>query len=96
MASIRPELDFCRFVCKSPEMTNATARIGAWIIGYASQRGGFPVVLTPSAIRKGTGARHETITKALAWLESEGLLSSEPAATIGFGFTSRTYKWRTL
>lgn len=96
MAAVRPETDFCRVICESPEMTNATARIGAWIVGHASKNGGFPVVLTPSAIRKGTGARHETITKALAWLESEGLISSEPAAPIGFGFTSRRYSWRAV
>ena len=94
MAHVTPEVDFCRFVHESKEITNATARIGAWIVAHARAAGGFPVHLTPSAIRQGTGARHETITKALAWLESEGLISSEPGEAIGFGHVSRRYSWR--
>lgn len=31
---------FCKFVSCTPEVSNATARIGAWLIGVAEQRGG--------------------------------------------------------
>jgi hypothetical protein len=79
---------FCTSVTDTPGMSNATARVGAWLIGAALKTGGFPVELTMKQFREGferngvvvegTGCRHETVKAAIKWLEKEGLLKVEP------------------
>jgi hypothetical protein len=92
---------FCDAVVINYDMSNATARIGAWMIGAAKQVGGFPLELSLRQISegftvgrvtvKGTGSRLETIKAALEWLEQEGLLKIEEGGHAGFGKHSRVY-----
>jgi len=92
---------FCKFVSCTPEVSNATARIGAWLIGVAEQRGGFPVELTYRQIRDGiqvdddsipgTGSRLETIKAAVQWLEDHGVLETSIGGPSGFGHFTRKY-----
>lgn len=96
---------FCVVVEANPEITNATARIGAWLIGTAVKLGGFPVQLSLRQIQKGfsregvtiegTGCRMETIKASLEWLETSGYLHSEDSPAIsGFGHHARLYTFR--
>ena len=92
---------FCQIVANTPDITNATVRTGVWLLGVASELGGFPVELTYRQIRDGfeinnkhipgTGSRHETIKSTLQWLEEAKLLSHTAGSKVGFGHTSRHY-----
>ena len=78
---------FFETILKRPDLSNATARIAAWMIGAAAQAGGFPLKLSLRQIAEGfehdgvrvpgTGSRLETIQASLAWLEEHGYLTSE-------------------
>lgn len=92
---------FCKAVSTHPQMSNATARIGAWLIGAAAATGGFPLELTLRQIQtgftrngrtvQGTGSRPETIRASLEWLEANGYLNSVDGRRGGFGHYSRIY-----
>lgn len=95
---------FCRVVASTPEMTNATARIGTWMFGVAAASGGFPIELTYRQIRDGveinnktipgTGSRHETIRASIDWLKEHGILTYSDGDPIGFGHMSRKYSMK--
>ena len=97
--------DFCRMVSNTPDITNATARIGAWFIGAANQTGGFPLELSLAQIRlgftkggvhiPGTGSRNETLRASIDYLEKKGFMSSEEGRPQTGGFSSRKYSMHT-
>lgn len=101
MAPQQIALAYCDLITRRKDMPNATARLGAWLVGVASRLGGFPVELsftqmrdgfeTPGGRIDGTGSRTETIRASLGWLEENGLLSSTEGSPVGFGYTSRIY-----
>ena len=92
---------FCEVITRNPQMTNATARIGAWLIGAAYKTGGFPIELSFRQIGngftrngvtvEGTGSHATTIRQALEWLEENGHLKSTDGNAVGFGHRSRIY-----
>ena len=88
-------------VAEAPEMSNAAARFGAWLVGSADLTGGFPIELTMHQIRNGftrngstvpgMGGRYETIKASISWLEKRGYLSSTEGRAVGFGYVARNY-----
>lgn len=94
-----PAERFCKLVAETPDMSNATARFGAWLLGVAGKTGGFPVELTFRQIRDGIegvtpglGGRYETFHSSIDWYQSRGLLNVTPTdrASSG-GFTTTLY-----
>lgn len=95
---------FCERVSETPEMSNATARVAAWLIGVAMKLGGFPLSLSIRQICNGferdgmefpgTGCRIETAKYALQWLEENGLLESTEGEKSGFGHHRRNYTFK--
>lgn len=92
---------FCRMVSEEPDISNAAARFGAWLIGAAERTGGFPIELTMHKIRlgferngihvEGMGGRYETINASIEWLQEKGHLSTEEGRSVGFGHHSRAF-----
>lgn len=92
---------FCERVSETPEMSNATARVAAWLIGVAMKLGGFPLSLSMRQVCvgferdgmkfPGTGCRMETVKASLQWLEDNGLLESTEGERSGFGHHRRNY-----
>lgn len=91
----------CHVIASTPDVTNATARIAAWMVGVADITGGFPIELSyrqvtdgftkDGVIVAGTGSRTETIKVAFEWLEARGYLKVEEGSAIGFGHSSHLY-----
>lgn len=97
---------FCQLVAESPEMSNATARIGAWMIGAAIKTGGFPLEISMRQVThgfktrgpkrdrikvEGTGSKDITVRTALNWYEERGYLTSTQGEPRGFGSHARRY-----
>lgn len=92
----------CEQVVKSKDMSNATVRIAAWLLGAANASGGFPLDLSYRQVRDGynkegvyiagTGSRIETIKASFEWLEDRGYLTTEKGNASGFGHTTRLYR----
>lgn len=93
---------FCLVVAANPDMPNAAAKLGAWMIGTATKLGGFPLSLSLRQMQNGftrdgvevlgTGSRIETIKASLEWLQSAGFLKSEESSIhSGFGHHTRLY-----
>lgn len=70
----------CELAVTNPDMPNAAARVGGWIIGYARQNGGFPVELTFRQIQAATGSHNDTIRNSVEWLVEAGLFRTEEGA----------------
>jgi len=86
---------FCRLVVAHPDMPNAAAKLGSWMIGVAANAGGFPVALSLREIQRGTGSRIETIKSSIEWLENKQVLSYEDGTQhIGFGHHARLYSFK--
>ena len=102
MGSVTQAERLCEQVVKDSEISNATVRISAWLVGVAALTGGFPVDLTYRQVREGytkngvyiagTGSRIETIKASFEWLEKRGYLVTEEGSASGFGHTSRLYR----
>lgn len=85
-------------------MSNATARVAAWLIGVAMKLGGFPLSLSMRQVCNGferngmtfpgTGCRMETVKASLQWLEENGLLESTEGEKSGFGRRRRNYTFK--
>ena len=92
---------FCKAVVENPEMSNATARFGAWLIGAAAMTGGFPLELSIHQIRygferngvavHGFGGRYETINASIDWLQGNGYLAVTEGRALKFGYTARVF-----
>jgi hypothetical protein len=92
----------CTVVSQTRDMSNATARIAAWMVGAANATGGFPIELSYRQVKEGftkegkdvpgTGSRTETIKAAFDWLEEKGYLTVIEGSAIGFGHSSRLYR----
>ncbi len=86
---------FCQIVIENPDMSNATVRIGAWLIGAAKKTGGFPLELSIRQINNGfirrgkkvEGARSRmlTIQEALRWWEDNGYISVKDGRVVTGG-----------
>lgn len=93
--------DFCALVSKTPDMSNAAARFGAWLIGVAERTGGFPIETSMAKIIRGfthngieidgLGSRPETLRAAIDWFETHGYLTATPGRPAGFGYTTFLY-----
>ncbi len=93
--------NFCRLVTEQKGISNATARLCAWLIGVSDKTGGFPLELSLRQITDGfehngvkvigTGSREETIRASLAWLEEHGFLQSTVGRQVGFGHAAGVY-----
>lgn len=93
---------FCHLVEKHPEMTNATARIGAWLASVQIKLG-HPLRLSYRQIKDGfergdfkcggTGSRAETIRASMDWLESHGYVEcfEDKPVKGGGGLPSKNY-----
>lgn len=92
----------CGIVARSKDMTSATVRITAWLIGVAELTNGYPVEVSYRQVRDGltiygktfagTGSRLETIKLAFEWLGGRGYLTSENNSTKkAFGYAPRQY-----
>lgn len=92
---------FCQMVSEEPDISNAAARFGAWLIGAAERTGGFPVELSVHQIRQGferngvhvdgMGGRYETINNSISWLEGKGYLAATDGKPVGFGYSARHF-----
>lgn len=92
---------FCKLIAGDSSITNAHARMGAWLIGAASMTGGFPLELTYFEIQKGferdgvkvegTGSRYETIRAAIDALVEAGVLTVEEGKHVAFGYNSKIF-----
>lgn len=92
---------YCEMVALHPDISNATARFGAWLIGAAAMSGGFPVELTNSQIRfgferngvhvPGLGGRNETINASINWLEENKYLAVAEGRRVNWGYTARNF-----
>lgn len=97
----RAPIEFSRLVATTPDITNATARLGLWFIGSALVTGEYPLELSlrdfsigfsrSHIVVPGTGCRIETVKSALKRLEDEGFLKSREGKYSGFGHHSRVY-----
>lgn len=98
--SIAPTV-FAEMVTETPEISNATARIGMWIIGAAIKADEYPLELSMRQITegmqrnnqqiKGTGSRFETVKASLEWLEARGVIKSKDCRATRAGHRSRLY-----
>jgi hypothetical protein len=70
----------CELAVSQPDMPNAAARVGAWIVGHAHRNGGFPVELTFRQIQAATGCHNDTIRNSVQWLVEAGLFTTEDGA----------------
>lgn len=92
---------FCKMVATNSKITNAHARMGAWLIGAAEMTGGFPLNLTYTEIQggftrdgisvSGTGSRFETIRAAIEALKELGVLEVEEGDETVLGFHSKVF-----
>lgn len=89
----------CTLVVSDDDITNPAVRIGAWIVGAAKVRGGFPLEVTVREIQDGfshqgakvagTGCHHNTISQCLEWLSERGFLTVKNGRTLPGGHVSR-------
>lgn len=92
---------FTKMVAQNPDVSNATARIGAWIIGAAIIADEYPLELSMRQITegmqrnnqqiKGTGCRFETVKTSLEWLQQNGVIKSKDGNPTRAGHRSRLY-----
>lgn len=92
---------FCALLLSHPEMTNATARIGAWLLAVSGQTGLQSISLSYRQIRdgfefgantfRGIGSHIDTVKASVEWLEREGVISTSQGDPIGFGHYARVY-----
>lgn len=93
---------FCTLVARHPDITNATARIGAWLFGVAELLGRDSLEVSYRDIRdgfvlddhqiEGTGSHIDTIKSSIEWLENKNVVETSQGRPIGFGHFSRVYK----
>jgi dihydroxyacid dehydratase/phosphogluconate dehydratase len=101
MAGMNPAEVVCDAVTKYPGMTNATAKVAAWLVGAAQRNGGFPIEVSVTQICDGmklgaftiagTGSRPETIRAAINWLIEHQIIEATEGRPVGFGFKSHIY-----
>lgn len=94
-------LHFCEAVPEHRSISNATARLGAWLIGAAHRTGGFPIELSLKQMQggfirdgvrvDGTGCRIETLKAAILWMEKNSLLESVQGGRSGGAHNFRIY-----
>jgi hypothetical protein len=82
-------------------MTNATARIGAWLLGVSEVTGLKSIALSYRQIRDGfthgahtipgTGSHIDTVKASVECLEAVGVVKTSQGSPIGFGKFSRIY-----
>lgn len=70
----------CALTVSRPDIPNPTVRVGAWIIGFALGKGGFPVELSYRQIQAATGCHNNTIRSSVEWLVDAGFFRTEPGS----------------
>lgn len=93
---------FCTLVASHPDITNATARIGAWLFGVAELAGASTFEGSYRDIRdgfvvngrkiSGTGSHIGTIKSSIEWLEDKQVIRTSQGKPTGFGHFSRVYE----
>ena len=89
----------CSLVVDHDDISNPAVRIGAWIVGAAAVRGGFPLEVTVREIQEGfvhegrevagTGCHHQTISRCLEWLSDTKFLTVKEGRSLSGGHASR-------